>query len=76
MPLSKSLGPDGYSVEFYRSSWSIVGKDVTAAVSEFFRNGRLLKDINTSAISLIPKQTHACKLGDLDLSVAATWSTR
>lgn len=46
MPLSKSPGPDGYSVEFYRSTWSIVGKDVIAAVSEFFRNGRLLKDIN------------------------------
>lgn len=64
MPLSKSPRPDGCSVEFYRSTWSIVGKDVIAAVSEFFRNGRLLKDINTTAIALIPKKPQACKLGD------------
>lgn len=64
MPLNKCPGPDGYSVEFLRSSWSVVGKDVTAAVREFFRNGRLLKDINNTTIALIPKCTQACKLGD------------
>lgn len=64
MPLSKSPDPDGYSVEFFRSSWSIVGADVIAVVNEFFRNGRLLKDINTTTIALISKQPQACKLGD------------
>ncbi|KAF2581434.1 hypothetical protein F2Q70_00010828 [Brassica cretica] len=28
MPLDKSPRPDGYSIEFFRSSWSIIGKDV------------------------------------------------
>ncbi|KAF3514145.1 hypothetical protein F2Q69_00004807 [Brassica cretica] len=27
MPLDKSPRPDGYSIEFFRSSWSIIGKD-------------------------------------------------
>ena len=64
MPLNKSPGPDGYSVEFLKASWETVGGDVVAAVVEFFRNGRLLKDLNTTAISLIPKSPAACKLRD------------
>lgn len=38
--------------------------DVIAAVQEFFRNGRLLKDLNTTTIALIPKTPEACKLGE------------
>lgn len=64
MPLNKSPGPDGFSVEFFRASWDIVGKDVVEAVQEFFRNGRLLKDINCTVIALIPKVPEACKLSD------------
>lgn len=62
MLLSKSPGPDGFSVEFFKSSRSIVGSDVIAAVSEFFTNARVLKDINNTAIALIPKVPEACKL--------------
>lgn len=64
MPLNKSPGPDGYSVEFIRTSWDVVGDDVVSAVKEFFRNGRLLKDMNTTAIALIPKMPEACRLTD------------
>ncbi|XP_024015937.1 uncharacterized protein LOC112089189 [Eutrema salsugineum] len=64
MPLSKSPGPDGYSVEFLRASWNTVGEDVTSAIREFFRNGRLLKDLNNAAITLIPKMSEACQLRD------------
>lgn len=64
MPLDKSLGPNGYSIEFLRASWDIVGEDVIAAVKEFFRNGRLFKDLNSTAITVIPKKPEACKLGD------------
>lgn len=64
MPLVKSPGPDGYSVEFLRASWDTVGADVVEAVGEFFRNGRLLKDLNTTAICLIPKSPQDCTLGD------------
>lgn len=64
LSLDKCPGPDGYSVEFFRASWSIVGSDIVAAVQEFFRNGRLLKDFNTTKIALIPKFPEACKLGD------------
>lgn len=64
MPLNKSPGPNGYSVEFIRASWETVGEDIINAVREFFRNGRLLKDMNTTTIALIPKKPHASSLGD------------
>lgn len=64
MPLDKSPGPDGFSVEFIRASWDIVGADIVAAVKEFFRNGRLLKDFNNTLIALIPKVPDACRLGE------------
>ncbi|WZY73147.1 hypothetical protein YC2023_005387 [Brassica napus] len=64
MPLNKSPGPDGYSVEFIRASWDIVGADIIGAVREFFRNGKLLRDLNTTAITLIPKKPEACALTD------------
>ncbi|KAF8113177.1 hypothetical protein N665_0055s0041 [Sinapis alba] len=35
LPLRKCPGPDGYYVEFLRSSWSIVGKDIIAGVRVF-----------------------------------------
>lgn len=64
MPFNKTPGPGGYSIEFIRTSWDTVGPDIIKAVSEFFRNGRLLKDLNTTAITLIPKKPEASSLGD------------
>ncbi|CAA7041572.1 unnamed protein product [Microthlaspi erraticum] len=64
MPRDKCPGPDGYPIEFFISSWSRVGPEVVEAVSEFFRHGRLLKDLNTTFIALIPKTPEACSLGD------------
>lgn len=60
----KSPGPDGYSSHFFIKSWDIIGKDVTDAVTEFFENGRLLKQLNHSIIALIPKVDHARKVGE------------
>ncbi|KAL0302791.1 UNVERIFIED_CONTAM: hypothetical protein Scaly_3021200, partial [Sesamum calycinum] len=50
-------GPDGYTSEFYRAAWSVVGQDLFKAVGEFFHTGKLLKQINT-LIALIPKRIH------------------
>ncbi|KAL0298190.1 UNVERIFIED_CONTAM: hypothetical protein Sangu_3155800 [Sesamum angustifolium] len=48
-------GPDGYTSEFYRAAWSVLGQDLYKAVGEFFHTGKLLKQINTTLIALIPK---------------------
>lgn len=53
----KAPGPDDYSTKFFKEAWDIVGKDVCDVVHDFFINGQLLKEINASIISLIPKVT-------------------
>ncbi|KAL0439176.1 UNVERIFIED_CONTAM: hypothetical protein Slati_2400600 [Sesamum latifolium] len=51
----KSPGPDGYSSGFYKAAWPVIGDEVTRAVLEFFTTGRLLKQVNTTLLALIPK---------------------
>ncbi|GJR16323.1 RNA-directed DNA polymerase, eukaryota, reverse transcriptase zinc-binding domain protein [Tanacetum coccineum] len=62
---SKAPGPDGYTSRFYKSAWSIVGKDVCQAVKEFFTSGKLLGEVNATVISLIPKIPIPDKVSDL-----------
>lgn len=52
---NKSPGPDGYGSSFYRKAWSIVEKNITEAVFEFFANGKILQQLNSTMITLIPK---------------------
>ncbi|KAL0302793.1 UNVERIFIED_CONTAM: LINE-1 reverse transcriptase [Sesamum angustifolium] len=48
-------GPDGYTSAFFKSAWPVVGQAISEAVGEFFRTGKLLKQINTTLLTLIPK---------------------
>ncbi|XP_070049634.1 uncharacterized protein [Nicotiana tomentosiformis] len=51
---SKSPGPDSFGSGFFKAVWSIIGEDITAAILEFFHNGKLLKQLNSTNIALIP----------------------
>ncbi|KAK4383900.1 hypothetical protein Sango_3110100 [Sesamum angolense] len=51
----KAPGPDGYSSGFYKAAWPVIGKEVVKAIVEFFSTGRLLKQVNTTMLALIPK---------------------
>ncbi|XP_010544445.1 PREDICTED: uncharacterized protein LOC104817065 [Tarenaya hassleriana] len=62
MPNNKAPGPDGYTKEFFVSSWEIVGADLVAAVQKFFRSRQLLGQINATTIALIPKRPGAVSL--------------
>ncbi|KAL0383830.1 UNVERIFIED_CONTAM: Retrovirus-related Pol polyprotein from type-2 retrotransposable element R2DM [Sesamum latifolium] len=52
---TKAPGPNGYSSGFFKAAWPIVGREVTRAIMDFFVTGRLLKQVNSTLISLIPK---------------------
>jgi len=52
---NKSPGPDGMSAIFYQKYWHIVGPLITKAVKSFFHSGKILKQINHTFITLIPK---------------------
>ncbi|XP_062079978.1 uncharacterized protein LOC133784711 [Humulus lupulus] len=51
----KAPGPDGYGSSFYQDNWDLVGQEVGAAVTNFLNTGLLLKEINATTITLIPK---------------------
>lgn len=51
----KSPGPDGLPPLFYKKYWHIVGNAVCKAIQNFFTSGKLLKEMNSSFIVLIPK---------------------
>ncbi|GJY26444.1 RNA-directed DNA polymerase, eukaryota, reverse transcriptase zinc-binding domain protein, partial [Tanacetum coccineum] len=54
----KASGPDGYTTCFKKKAWSVIGSDVCLAVKEFFKSGKLLKEVNSTLVSLIPKVHH------------------
>ncbi|KAL2246363.1 UNVERIFIED_CONTAM: hypothetical protein Sindi_2904500 [Sesamum indicum] len=60
----KAPGPDGYSSGFFKAAWPIVEGEVTRAVLDFFTTGRLLKQINTTILALIPKVHSPMSVGD------------
>lgn len=64
LPLNKSPGPDGYTAELFRASWSVVGTDFTQGVLEFFSSKRLLKKVNATLICLILKHHGVDKIKD------------
>ncbi|XP_071727488.1 uncharacterized protein [Rutidosis leptorrhynchoides] len=43
---NKSPGPDGFTSEFFKSLWEIIGDEVTLAIQDFFKIGQLLMEIN------------------------------
>ncbi|KAL0302796.1 UNVERIFIED_CONTAM: hypothetical protein Sangu_3077600 [Sesamum angustifolium] len=52
----KAPGPDGYSSGFFKAAWPVIGEEVVKAILEFFTTGRLLKQVNTTMLALIPKR--------------------
>ncbi|GJS26843.1 sodium/hydrogen exchanger 6 [Tanacetum coccineum] len=51
----RALGLDGFTAAFFKKAWDVVGGDITFAIRDFFSNGKLLKELNHTTISLIPK---------------------
>ncbi|KAL0399880.1 UNVERIFIED_CONTAM: Retrovirus-related Pol polyprotein from type-2 retrotransposable element R2DM [Sesamum radiatum] len=61
---TKAPGPDGFSACFFKKAWNIVGDQVCLAVTDFFRSGRLLRQLNHCIIALVPKSEHSPTVAD------------
>ncbi|KAK9723972.1 hypothetical protein RND81_05G038200 [Saponaria officinalis] len=51
----KAPGIDGFSAGFFKSTWSTTGPDIIAAVKDFFLTNKLLRAVNTTVLTLVPK---------------------
>ena len=64
MKPDKAPRPDGYNAFFFQKMWHIVGEDVVAAVRSFFHSGSLLKELNHTGLTLVPKVPNASFMKD------------
>ncbi|KAK4381891.1 hypothetical protein Sango_2924400 [Sesamum angolense] len=55
MEKDKAPGPDGLSSGFFKAAWPVVGGEVSNAIIDFFKTGHLLKQLNATLLTLIPK---------------------
>jgi hypothetical protein len=51
----KSLGLDGFHFGFIKEFWEVVHGHIMRFITNFHRNGRLTRGINSTFIALIPK---------------------
>jgi len=56
---NKKSGPDGFGAGFFKHYWLIIKHDFYHCILEFFRHGKLLKQINHTFIALIPNIENA-----------------
>lgn len=61
---SKALGPDGFVVGFYQKNWNWVGGYVVRMVLAFLHSETMLRELNCTYITLIPKTLYPILVND------------
>jgi hypothetical protein len=62
---SKAPRPDGFTARFFQKTWPMIGDDFCDAILEFFVTGKLLREVNSTNLTLIPKKKkNASIMGD------------
>ena len=58
IPNTKSRGPDGYSSEFFKSTWSKTSPLLCLAIQNFFQIGSLPSHLSETKLIVLPKVDH------------------
>jgi hypothetical protein len=56
MPQGKSLGPEGFTTNFFHYCWSLIREEVWHVVEESRALGKVLLAFNATFLPLIPKE--------------------
>jgi hypothetical protein len=59
MPNRESPGPDGFIVEFFKACWEVVKHDVYRVVEDSRQSTSILKVLNATMVTLIPKENES-----------------
>ena len=54
---NRAPGPDGLSIEFYKTMFPYIKNELTQLFNGYLKNGRILAETKSSFIKLIPKRT-------------------
>ncbi|KAL0295278.1 UNVERIFIED_CONTAM: hypothetical protein Sangu_2511200 [Sesamum angustifolium] len=61
---NKAPDPDSYTSCFFKKAWNIMGDFICRAVMDFFRSGRMLRQLNHTIIALVPKSEHSLSVAN------------
>jgi len=64
MPKDKSLGPDGWTQEFFSAFFELVNDDLLRVIEESRINGRAEGSLNSTFVSLIPNESSPSSLSN------------
>lgn len=67
--LLKASGLDDMHAIFYQKCWHVIAKSIFHMVNAYLHHGYLLKELNETYISLIPKKENPIKLNDFTYSL-------
>jgi hypothetical protein len=59
MPNGKAPGPDGFTADFFKACWDVVKYDIYGIVEDSRCSASILKALNSTLITLIPKENEA-----------------
>lgn len=62
--IDKCPGPDGFNIKFLQSFWEVVEADFVNFFSEFHEKSKLVRSLNSSFITLIPKKVNPVAIGE------------
>lgn len=60
----KALKPDGFNMKFFKEFWNLIKEDVMKVFVEFHGHGKLVRGLNATFITLIPKTSEPSTLSD------------
>jgi hypothetical protein len=74
--VDKSTGLDGWTMEFFKYFFELVGEDILEMIEESRTKGFIPGALNSTFITLIPKVNKPRHFGDIDRSLCVTFVTR